>query len=156
MPDEAAKSVLLGFWDRTAPSTCIEWQGPLKQDGYGAVSWEGQATTAHRVAYTLAKGLIPDGLQVRHTCDNRRCCNPDHLILGTQRENMADRRERPKKWGWGAKGEASGKAKLTNEQVIDIRLRYAMGETAKAIAKDIGMSHSAVQNITSRRTWTHI
>lgn len=144
------------FWKRTARSECIEWQGPLKDDRYGAVSWEGRATTAHRVAYALAKGPIPTGLQVRHTCDNRKCCNPDHLILGTIRENMADKRERPKKWPWGAKGEASGKAKLTNEQVLEIRRRYTAGETAKALSVAFGMSHSATQNITSRKTWTHL
>lgn len=151
------KSVLCGFpWERTLPSDCIEWQGPFKEDGYGAISWEGRSTTPHRVVYILAHGPIPKGMQVRHTCDNRKCVNLEHLLLGTQRENMQDRIDRPKKWGWGAKGEASGKAKLTDEQVLEIRRRYALGETAKSLAVEFGMSHSATQMITSRRTWRHI
>ena len=144
------------FWALSAPSTCIEWQGSFKNDGYGSVNWEGKSTTAHRVAYILTNGPIPAGLQVRHTCDNRKCCNPEHLILGTARDNGADRRERPKMWPWGAKGSAHGQAKLTEAQVVEIRQRYAQGEYQNALGRAFGVSQKAIFDIVHRETWTHV
>lgn len=72
------------------PSTgCWNWQRSTRE-GYGQLTIDGYPWTAHRYAYTVAKGSIPKGSLVRHTCNNRLCCNPDHLTIGTHLDNWHD------------------------------------------------------------------
>lgn len=76
---------------RHMPNGCIEWIGATNTVGYGRIKLPGPIyRQAHRVAYELAKGPIPEGMNILHECDNRRCCNPDHLRTGTQAENVQD------------------------------------------------------------------
>ncbi|WP_116364397.1 HNH endonuclease signature motif containing protein [Parahaliea mediterranea] len=75
----------------TIPETsCIWWIGSNHSTGYGGVWLNGKVRGAHRVVYELEHGPIPDGFVVRHKCDNRKCINPDHLELGTHRDNAND------------------------------------------------------------------
>ena len=74
-----------------ADNGCHVWTRGLNGNGYGAMKVNGKSVAAHRIAWTLANGPIPDGLCVLHKCDNRPCCNPDHLFLGTKRDNADDR-----------------------------------------------------------------
>lgn len=83
------------FWDKVCfgqPDACWEWAGARKgSQGYGEFGVNRMPATAHRVAWELTHGPIPDGLFVLHRCDNPPCCNPAHLFLGTHQDNMADR-----------------------------------------------------------------
>ena len=81
------------FWLRVAradPDACWIWQGSKRPQGYGQLSYQGRHTSAHRLAWTLTHGPIPDGLFVLHRCDNPPCVNPAHLFLGTTDDNMHD------------------------------------------------------------------
>lgn len=84
------------FWSKVSrpedsdPEPCWEWQASFRKDGYGQVWWRKNLLSAHRVAYELHHGLLPEGYVLRHTCDNPTCCNPHHLIAGTQEANMRD------------------------------------------------------------------
>ena len=79
---------------RAGPDECWPWTGAVDSDGYGRIGLGGTARLVHRVVYELEVGPIPDGMEVRHTCDNPPCCNPAHLLPGTHAENMADMVER--------------------------------------------------------------
>lgn len=79
---------------QAVPSGCHEWQGALDKDGYGYVKVDGKLPRVHRVMYEICIGAVPAGMLVRHTCDNRKCCNPEHLILGTIADNNRDRFQR--------------------------------------------------------------
>ena len=84
------------FWKRVAkgsPEGCWDWLGGTAS-GYGKISWQGKVVSAHRLAYTLTYGEIQQGMCVMHTCDNPRCCNPQHLTLGTVKDNNRDRRDK--------------------------------------------------------------
>jgi len=140
------------FWSKVdpAPSECCwEWTACKFPLGYGQFKLNYRNLSAHRVAYTLAKSEIPDDLIVRHTCDNRLCCNPDHLILGTHTDNMADRQERNRQ----AKGEQHSKSKLTAKQVMEI---YSSLLPRNELAKLYNISKRNVFYIKSKQRWKHL
>ncbi|MFA5053574.1 MAG: HNH endonuclease [Parcubacteria group bacterium] len=107
---------------------------------------------AHRFSYELAYGPIPKGMFVCHHCDNRACCNPAHMFLGTNADNMADMATK----GRSCKGSKSGRAKLTEEQVRELKAQRAAGATQVAIAKQYGVSRRAIREILAGRNWRHI
>lgn len=81
------------FWEKTKKNElndCIEWTGRMMSSGYGQVTFLEETWSAHRLIWTLINGSIPEGLQINHTCDNRKCVNLVHLNLGTQSDNMQD------------------------------------------------------------------
>ncbi len=83
------------FWSKVSGGeSCWEWNGSRNEDGYGIVKRDGKLRKAHRLAYELAWGPIPDGLLIRHRCDNPPCCRPTHLIPGTKLDNARDRDRR--------------------------------------------------------------
>jgi predicted XRE-type DNA-binding protein len=128
------------------PTTgCIEWAGNKIWNGYGIMRINGKGVYVHRLAWELKHGPIPDGKQVLHRCDNRPCCNDDHLFLGTNQDNMDDKKMKMR----AAK-------KLTKEQVLSIRERLSMGDSQSRIAKDLGVDQSNISNIKTGKIWNHV
>jgi hypothetical protein len=132
---------------------CWEFQGSLRENGYGQVSYKGRPQKAHRVAWELATGLSPPrGLDVRHSCDNRRCVLPGHLFIGTRIQNMQECSDR----GRLARGETNGHCRLTEEDVVDIRTLFAFGARQQDLAQAFGITQSSISHMVARRTWKHI
>jgi hypothetical protein len=133
---------------------CWPWIGELDRNGYGKFYLSGRMGWAHRAAYTLLVGAIPAGFDVRHLeCDNPPCCNPAHLAVGTHWQNVHDSINK----GRNNRGERSGTAKLTADQVRAIRAEYAGGGVLmREIAARAGVSHSLVKRIVRRERWAHV
>jgi hypothetical protein len=109
----------------------------------------------HRLVLATKLGVAIEalrGFDTRHTCDNPSCVNPAHLVLGTRQDNVQDMHDRGR--ARKAIGEAAGKAKLTEVEVLAIRSRTA--ETCTSLALEFGVSHKAILAIWHRKTWTHI
>jgi len=130
---------------------CWEWQGSLKNNGYGELHFKSKKLYTHRAAWMVYKGPIPKGLCILHKCDNRSCINLDHLFLGTYQDNSQDmyKKGRENK----AQGENNGLAKLNVEQVKKIRKDTRCQDI---IAKSYGVAQCTIQAIKSRRTWQHV
>lgn len=132
---------------------CWVWLGAVTDRGYGSFNFDRRTRLAHRIAYRNFVGPIPDGLHVLHRCDNRRCVRPDHLFLGTNADNMADKIAK----GRQLRGEAVKVSRLTNAVVLAIRADHAAGEMGcRRLAKKYNVPRGAVQKAVRRITWTHI
>ena len=122
------------FWNRVEKQDeddCWNWTGSKSQGTknpypYGVLGWKGKHARAHRVAFELVRGAIPDGMMVLHTCDNTLCCNPAHLYIGDHAQNMRDMVIRKRRKGT-ATGALNGRSKLTQIQASEIRAMYAAG-----------------------------
>lgn len=135
-------------------SGCWLYQRGLSGKGYGIISIKDRAVQAHRVAYELRRGPIPEGLCVLHKCDVPRCINPDHLFLGTLGENNTDREQKGR--SADRKGEANTRSKLTNEQIVSI-IRDCEGELSQAaVGRKYGISQQTVSKIVRRLRWAHV
>lgn len=110
---------------------------------------------ANRAAWVLVNGPIPDGMLVCHHCDNPPCCNPAHLFLGTNSDNIADRDAKGRQARVpGKKGEGSHLAHLTLQQVSEIRARYAAGGiTYRELAPQYSVSEGAIGKVVRRDRW---
>lgn len=143
------------FWtfvDKRGTSGCWQWTGYTASTGYGKLWLHGSTPRAHRLSYCLHKGPIPDGHMVRHTCDNKSCVNPDHLLTGTVRDNAQDALDRDRY----RRGVDNYRARLTEDEVHAIRSAAAVGETQVALASRYGVSRSAIQWILKGKTWAHL
>ncbi len=109
--------------------------------------------STHRLSYEVFKG-DPGRLMVLHNCDTRACVNPDHLRLGTHRDNMRDGVKR-RRFAC-RKGEQNSNAKVTDAQVNEIRTRFAAGEIQTALAKEYGLSTTTMHVIVTRKRWQHL
>ena len=131
---------------------CWPWQGATLK-GYGQLTMGNHRWLAHRLAWILTNGAIPAELGVLHRCDNPPCCNPAHLFLGTQADNMADAARKGRACKLPEYGEDNPRAKLTWGAVRTIRRRYEAGETMRAIASDYGMSRANIGYVVRGVTW---
>lgn len=143
------------FWakvDRRGPDECWPWTASLLTDGYGNFRFEGKAWPAHRWLWVQTHGPIPDGLVVRHVCDNPPCVNPAHHLIGTKADNKRDEVER----GRNAYGSRNGWARLREADVAQIKYRLRAGERRDDIAADFGVCKSTVSHIATGRSWSHV
>lgn len=147
------------FWDKvdkqSRPQGCWPWLGSQFDKGYGQVSPHYRvgikSSRAHKVAWILTHGPIPEGLHVLHRCDNRLCVNPTHLFLGTHQDNMDDKVSKGRQAH--NRGERAGGVKLSSYQVLEIR---SDPRTQKVIAQDYGIGQMSVCRIKRKETWGHI
>jgi HNH endonuclease len=154
---------------------CWEWQGCRHRFGHGYIGLGGRkggTSVVHRVSWELHYGPIPDGLVVRHRCDNPPCVNPAHLLLGTQADNMADMVSRGRQAcgpnngrarmakpevsrveRLATSGERNHKAKLTAAQVQEIRLALIRGDLQREIASRYGVKQMQISRIKLNKAW---
>ena len=136
---------------------CWLWVGGKTRGGYGLFEKAAgvKRVPAHRYAWELLRGPIPEGLWVLHDCpggDNPACVNPDHLFVGTQADNEADKVRK----GRTAKGERQGSAKLTVDKVREMRHGRAEGESLNSLARRFRTSKKQVLNVVQRKHWRHV
>ena len=156
------------FWSKTKVSDrhewggtkCIDWTAYRKPDGYGSFSIKTKPFRAHRVAFEWANGEIPEGLCVCHRCDRPSCVNPDHLFLGTSKENAEDMTIK----GRRARGEKNGQCK-TSEDTVRLIKRFLERHPPKVgrnggqlnfISRWLGVARSTVSHISTGEKWRHV
>ena len=138
------------FWDKVEKTdTCWLWTAGKDPNGYGRFGIDRKARLAHRVAYEMLVGPIPKGLYCCHTCDNPSCVNPEHLFIGTQKDNMKDMAKKLR----GCHGTKSPNTKLTEGDVVAIR---EDPRSNRVIGRDYGVSNGTVGCIKRRVSWSHI
>ena len=128
---------------------CWEWTAALGSQGYGHFWFQGKPRPASQVSHLLYVGAIPPGQHVLHRCDNRKCVRPDHLFLGTNRENVADKVSK----GRQLKGMSLVTSKLTDNDVLAIR---ADPRSQRALARAFGVSHTVIGQIKAGQLWRHV
>lgn len=149
------------FWSKVdqsaGPDACWPWTGHKQPKGYGAFSIGRKFIGAHRFSYILAHGSIPDGLYICHHCDNPSCVNPSHLFAGTMSDNSIDMYKKGRRIFIGKKGQEHPRAKLTNQDVVNIREEYVPEKVSVyKLAEKYNVSSSAIFAIIKHRSWSHI
>lgn len=135
------------FWAKvliSPESSCWEWTG-TKKAGYGRMYPD---LRAHRISWELHNGPIKGDLLIRHNCDNKGCVRPDHLCLGTSKQNTEDRNQR----GRQAKGASHGSVKLSEAQVLEIK---ASNLTCRELAEKYKVHRSHIWAILNGKKWSH-
>ena len=148
----ANRPVAERFWekvDKRDLDDCWEWQGGIDTRGYGVLKERSyKLIRAHRLAWILTHGEITDDLWVLHKCDNRKCCNPNHLFLGTCQDNHDDMVQKSRQ----LIGEKHPQAKFSSEQVAEIRRRYAAGGILqRELATEYGTTEKYVHSLVTYR-----
>lgn len=130
---------------------CWNWIAHRNKAGYGRITVMKKDCTAHRISWMLHHGEIPQGLFVCHHCDNPSCVNPEHLFLGTAKDNAIDRNLKGR--NRDDNGEKHPCAKLTQLNVMDIREKLHSGVLCRDLAKEFNVSDSTIRNIKHGRKW---
>jgi hypothetical protein len=147
------------FWRYVMPepnSGCWIWIGSLAPSGYGQIRDKeaDRPETAHRASWRINRGPIPEGMHVLHHCDQRWCCNPDHLFLGTNNDNIQDSAGKGRRKGKrAAVGEQQAAAKLTDDIVRYIR---ASNDKLRVLAERFGVTETLISMVRRRKIWKNV
>lgn len=148
-------------------SECIDHGRAGNNAGYASCWFQGGYSMLHRKAYCLANNVELStivGVVVRHSCDNPRCINPEHLLVGTSSDNMRDCVERSRHINNLSnmahtnrkRGEEQVNSRWSDDDVLEIRMSWASGEKQTSIAKRFGCRQTDVSRIVNRKAWAHI
>lgn len=153
------------FWSKVdirGTSDCWPWIGALNSSGYGSFHPGGLPVRntrsnvgAHRAAFFLTHGRWPTDV-ARHTCDNRCCCNPAHIVEGSQKDNVADMIARGRRTCVSPRGESHGAARLTVANVVAIRILCAQGIPQAEVGLRFGVRQQTVSDIVLGKKWKHV
>jgi hypothetical protein len=135
-------------------TNCWEWLRNTNNKNYGMICHKGKMRLAHRVFYEKYKNEIPRGMNVCHSCDNSKCCNPEHLFLGTQADNVHDMEN--KKRDNKSKGEKHFKAKISKKEVMEVRKKFNEGTTIREVYHLFNYSYQTIYYICINKTWKHL
>jgi hypothetical protein len=146
--------IVVNFWRNVPygnPEECWEWSGYVARDGYGKTTTH---LNASRFMYELLFGKVPDGIDICHSCDNRRCVNPHHLFAGTRKDNMNDCIDK----GRFPFENLKKRHKLTVDEVLEIRTIYLHDNapSRSQVAKEYGVARTTINAVVNRRTWNHV
>lgn len=155
------------FWEKVDKNPqgykgCWEWTGATLRKGYGQFRRKElkPEAAAHRISWRLTYGEIPKGMCILHKCDNPPCVRPDHLFLGTKKENSQDmtkkrrhRLQQHPELKVKLQGENNPRAKLVPDQVREIRKRYDEGENTVTLSNEFGVETAAISKIGKRQRW---
>lgn len=147
------RNVLEDVWkriDKKEEDDCWEWMGFKNQKGYGRMSINKKLHSCHRIVYELIHNSVPKGMLVCHSCDNPSCCNPRHLFLGTNKDNINDMKNKHRQ----SMGEHRPHHKLTREKVKEIRIKYFnLGYTQKQLGIEYGVTYQTIGCIIRNEKW---
>jgi hypothetical protein len=144
---------------------CREWTGARRSDGYGVLSDLGRVRRVHVIAWELANGPVPPGLNVLHHCDNPPCFLVEHLFVGTKKVNTRDMMAKGRQVlhvenlvpGYrGPVGPGHHSARMTTEKVVEARALYRAGGTQRELAQRFGVTQSSMWALLTGKTWKHV
>lgn len=141
-----AKKRFLSLFEKT--HGCWEWKGKLTNNGYGKF----RSSSASRASYEYHIGEIPEGMQICHICDNRKCVNPEHLFLGSIKDNMRDKNSKNRQ----AKGSKIANSILSDSIVLEIREKRLKGVQYQTLSDEYKISWYLVRCICKNRQWKHV
>lgn len=150
------------FWTKVRKTdSCWEWTAArgwnngVPNSGYGQYNVHRKGVYAHRYAWEITNGPIPEKTLVLHKCDNPICVRPDHLFLGTHNDNMADMTMKGRRSRVGSPGLSNPRAKLTKEQADAIRLKHLyFQKTQHELAREYGVCQTTISRVTRGEHWT--
>jgi hypothetical protein len=146
------------FWDKilTIPEYgCYEWAGTRTIDGYGKFFYGGKKVAAHRLAWILVHGSIPDGMCLCHKCDNPSCVRVEHLFLGTRADNNADMVRKGRHVT--VSGTKQPAAKIDENKARRIRELYASGKYSQCVlAAQFGIAQANISKVVLGKSWRHV
>jgi DNA-binding transcriptional regulator YiaG len=136
---------------------CWMWEGATNPQDYGVIEVKNESYRAHRLSYEVFCGELKEGKQINHKCHKRTCVNPAHLYQGTHQDNMDDAVEEGSYKETTLKGEEMHNAKLTGEDVKELRQRYKNEDISQRdLADEYGVCQRTVSQVVNHEKWTHV